>query len=316
MKDYIEKCLRRSITIEENKEILKKLPLKYAGSYNVYSIFMDEIEWITIQPKMEIRLNTLRYDQKQIQKVSGLNCAFYFKKLSYYCKETMMNEGIPFIIEGKQMYLPFLGMILTNREERKLEPVYEISFLTQKLLLCALYERWKNMSVTKIAERLGVSKMSISRCFDEIEYLDIDILDTTGNYRKITVVDEPKELWQKILPILRNPIIRTYEFVEDVMLQKKAGITALCEYSMLADNLYPTYAITKKDFKEFNPKKFRKVSLGEEKGSVVLELGYFIDYMEKGIQDPLSVWMCISDKEKEDERIEMSIDEMLEEYVW
>ena len=85
---------------------------------------------------------------------------------------------------------------------------------------------------------------------------------------------------------------------------------------MLEDNPYSTYAITKKDFKEFNPKEFRKVSVGEEKGSVVFELGYFIDYMEKGIQDPLSVWMCMSEEEKEDERIEMSIDKMLEEYVW
>ncbi|MDO4340082.1 MAG: hypothetical protein Q4C91_18655 [Eubacteriales bacterium] len=76
---------------------------------------------------------------------------------------------------------------------------------------------------------------------------------------------------------------------------------------MLEDNSYPTYAITKKDLNEFDPKEFRQVPRGEEKGCIVLELGYFIDFMKKGIQDPLSVWMCMSEDEKEDERIEMSI---------
>lgn len=316
MKNYIEKCLRRNIEIEENKNILKILPLKYTGSYKLYSVFMDGIEWMILQPKIEIRLNTLRHDQKQVQKVSGLNCALYFTKLSHYSKEIMINEGIPFIIEGKQMFLPFLGMLLIDREDRKLAPVHVISFLTQKLLLCALYERWEDMSVTKVAERMGVTKMSVSRCFDEMEYLDIEILDTTRKYRKVTVAKESKILWEKIAPVLRNPVIAKYELAEDVRLKKRAGITALCEYFMLEDNYYPTYAITKKDLNEFNPKEFRQVSVGEEKGCIVLELGYFIDYMKKGIQDPLSVWMSISKEEKEDERVEMSIDEMLEEYVW
>lgn len=316
MKNYIERCLKRNITIEENKEILEKLPLKYTGSYRIYSVFIDGIEWLILEPKIEIRLNALRQDQRQVQKVSGLNCALYFTKLRYYTKETMLNEGIPFIVEEKQMYLPFLGIIMADQDERKLAPVYRISFLTQKLLLSALYDRWENMSVTKIAETLGVSKMSVSRCFDEIEYLDIDILDKTGKYRKVTITDETKVLWGKIIPFLRNPVITRYEFTEDVRLQKKAGITALCEYSMLEDNPYPTYAITKKDLQEFHPKHFKQALDGEEKGSVVLEVGYFINYRGKKIQDPLSVWMSVSEEEKEDERIEMSIDEMLEEYVW
>ena len=37
---------------------------------------------------------------------------------------------------------------------------------------------------------------------------------------------------------------------KDIQLEKKAGITALCEYSLLSDNEYPTYAITKKEITE------------------------------------------------------------------
>ena len=48
----------------------------------------------------------------------------------------------------------------------------------------------------------------------------------------------------------------------------------------------------------------------------MLEVGYFIDFEDKKIQDPLSVMLSLSEKDLEDERVQMCIDEMLEEYVW
>lgn len=316
VKKYIEKCLRRTVTIENNTELLKRLPLKYKGIYNLFSVLHDGIEWIIVQPKVEVRLNTLRYDRSQIEKVSGFNCALYFTKINHYAKETMMNEGIPFIIAEQQMFLPFLGMVLLEKDNRRLAPVHMISFLTQKLLLCALYDKWNAMNVTKIAERLGVTKMSVTRCLDEIEYLDLDILDISGKTRKISVGDEPKTLWEKIKPVLRNPIITRFQLAEDIHLEKKAGMTALCEYSLLSDNSYPTYAITKKELSDVNIRSIRQISAGEEVGCEVLELGYFIDLNGKQVQDPLSVVLSLSREDMADERVQLCIDEMLEGYVW
>lgn len=316
MKEYIEKCLRLPVTIEENVDVWKKLPLKYKGNYNLFSVYLNKIEWLIAQPKEELRLTALRNDRNQIEKASGLNCAFYFTKLNHYSKDTMMNEGIPFIVVEKQVYLPFLGMILSDKDDRRLAPVREISFLTQKLLLCALYEKWQDMNVTKIAERLGVTKMSVTRCLDEIEYLEIDVLDTTGKSRKVTVESDTKKVWGKISPFLRNPVITKYQLAEDIGLEKKAGISALCEYSLLSDNTYPTYGITKKELKETALKGYRQIVAGEDMGCEVLELGYFIDFNGKQVQDPLSVLLSMSDTDMGDERVQRCVDEMLEEYVW
>lgn len=316
MKEYIEKCLRLPVTIEENVDVWKKLPLKYKGNYNLFSVYLNKIEWLIAQPKEELRLTALRNDRNQIEKASGLNCAFYFTKLNHYSKDTMMNEGIPFIVVEKQVYLPFLGMILSDKDDRRLAPVREISFLTQKLLLCALYEKWQDMNVTKIAERLGVTKMSVTRCLDEIEYLEIDVLDTTGKLRKVTVESDTKKVWGKISPFLRNPVITKYQLAEDIGLEKKAGISALCEYSLLSDNTYPTYGITKKELKETALKEYRQIAAGEDMSCEVLELGYFIDFNGKQVQDPLSVLLSMSDTDMGDERVQRCVDEMLEEYVW
>lgn len=118
-----------------------------------------------------------------------------------------------------------------------------------------------------------------SRCFDEIEYLNVNILDTKGRSRAITIPPDVKQLWEQIQHILRDPVIRRYAFPDDIHLEKKTR-------------------------------------RGEEIGCVVLELGYFIDYGQKSIQDPLSVALSLTDEEKQDERVMISINEMLEEYVW
>ncbi len=152
----------------------------------------------------------------------------------------------------------------------------------------AIYERWNEVKVSEAAERLSVSRKSASRCFDELEYLNIDKLGMKGKSRVINVPDD----------------------------RKKASISALCEYSLLSDNTYPTYAVTKKELKASGVKMEKQASVSEEIGCIVLELGYFIDFFGKGVQNPLSVALSLTREAKEEERVKISVNEMLEEYVW
>ena len=237
--------------------------------------------WIAIQPKADVGLAALRKDWIKIEKAAGLNCAIFFDSTSFYIKEKLLEEGIPFVLKDKQVYLPFIGYLLSNENERKISPVHLISFLTQKVILVAIYEKWENVTASKAAIRLGVTKMSANRCFDEIEYLNVDILGMKGKSRVITVPADIQKLWNDVRVILRNPVIARYELKEDIQLEKKAGITALCEYSLLSDNEYPTYAITKKEITESGIRKMKQVHSGEEIGCVVLELGYFINFKNK-----------------------------------
>ena len=316
MKNYLEKTLRQQVSIKANNSLCDKLPLAFKGRYYFFDIETNGMHWVAIKPKSDAGLVTLRKDRAKVQVAAGLNCAIFMDSTTCYIKEKMIEEGIPFVLADKQVYLPFIGFLLTSSGERDIAPVQLISYLTQKLILTAIYEKWDKVTVSEAAVRLGVTKTSVTRCFDEIEYLSIDILDAKGKSRAITVSEDRKQLWEKLQSVLRNPVIARYELREDLLLDKKAGITALCEYSLLSDNDYPTYAITKKEISETGIKKMKRVCRGEEIGCVVLELGYFIDFENKKIEDPLSVVLSLSDEEKQDERVSISINEMLEEYVW
>lgn len=316
MKEYLEKTLRQKVSIKANNSLCDKLPLAFKGRYYFFDIETNGMHWVAIKPKSDAGLVTLRKDRAKVQAAAGLNCAIFMDSTTCYIKEKMIEEGIPFVLADKQVYLPFIGFLLTSSGERDITPVQLISYLTQKLILTAIYEKWDKVTVSEAAVRLGVTKTSVTRCFDEIEYLGIDILDAKGKSRAITVSEDRKQLWEKLQSVLRNPVIARYELREDLLLDKKAGITALCEYSLLSDNDYPTYAITKKEISEMGIKKMKRVRRGEEIGCVVLELGYFINFDNKKIEDPLSVVLSLSDEEKQDERVSISINEMLEEYVW
>lgn len=316
MRDYLEKTLRQPVDVKKNSNLYRKLPLVYRGRYEFYDIEVGKADFVAIVPQTSVGLITMRKDIKLIEKELNANCAFVFESVTFYIKEKLLDEGIPYVVIDKQIYLPFLGYALSKNDARDLPRVDTISYLTQKLLLTAIYNKWEDVTVSEAGRRLGVTKMSLSRCFDELEVLGINILGIKGKSRVITVQKDKKLLWEDLQRVLRNPVITRYEFTEDIMLRNKAGVTALCEYSLMSDNAYPTYAILKKELKDLNLKSYRRARSEDEIGCVVLELGYFIDFDGKNFEDPLSVALTLTDEEMQDERVAISVDSMLEEYVW
>ena len=218
MREYLKKTLRQNVKIKENNDLYDRLPLAFKGRYDLFDVEINGIDWLAIQPKGDVGLIALRKDRAKVQNISGLNCAIFLKSTTPYIKEKLVEDGIPFVLKGKQVYLPFIGCLLSNSGERDIAPVDIISYLTQKLILMAIYERWNKVTVSEAATKLGVSKTSASRCFDEIEYLNVNILDTKGKARAVTVPSDIKQLWEQLQHILRSPVIRRFEFPNDIYL--------------------------------------------------------------------------------------------------
>ena len=315
MKNYLERSLHMEVSIKEAAAVYDKLPLMYKGMYNIFLVSSGGVNWIAIEPKGETSLPQLRKNRAVVEKTAGLNCAVFLQKSNYYSREKMVEEGIPFVLQDKEIYLPFLGVLLSASKSRDIKPVHQISFLTQKILITGIYQPYDKATVTDISKLVGVSKMAVSKCFDEIEYLGIDVMDSKGKSRALTMTGDKRALWEMISPFLRDPVIKRFELIDDVRLKRQAGLSALCSYSLLSDNAYPTYAVTKEDISESGVREKKLAGKNEEKGSVVLELGYFIDVVKAGIQDPLSVSLSLGEY-ADDERVQLSVEEMFKEYVW
>ncbi|MDD3746135.1 MAG: hypothetical protein PHD70_06630 [Anaerostipes sp.] len=109
MKKYLEKILRQKVSIEEEKVLYKELPLSYQGRYTIYRVGINGVPWIAMKPKQKLGLVTMRRDRIKVEKIVQLNCALFLEAATFYVKEKLLDEGIPFIVQDKQMYLSFGG---------------------------------------------------------------------------------------------------------------------------------------------------------------------------------------------------------------
>ncbi|HJD27150.1 MAG TPA: helix-turn-helix domain-containing protein [Candidatus Blautia intestinipullorum] len=314
MKDFIEKTLHQKVEIIPYKEI-KKFPLVLRTNYQFYRMkIMDQI-CILAKPEENFGMAALRRQQRQIEHLAGVYCVLYLNNMNYYSRDKMLEEGIPFVWENHQVYIPFLGLLLKQNEARVIKPCLKISFLTQKFLLIALYEEWDDLTVTVVAEQIKVSKMSVTRVFDEIESLGIPVLAKRGRSRRYIKIGSKKEIWGTIRPFLRTPLVREYYLERNLSnISIKSGMSGLAELSMLEDNSYPTYAITKYEIREKGIDQERQIPRDEIPGCVVQEIGYCIPFYNGNIIDPLSIYLLL--KDVDDPRVETALEKMLEEYVW
>ena len=74
--------------------------------------------------------------------------------------------------------------------------------------------------------------------------------------------------------------------------------------------------MAKKDIKDLELKDRLVDIKKDEPGCIIQEVGYVVSFGKGDAIDPLSLLLSLTDDEKADERIEISIRKMLEEYVW
>lgn len=316
MKEYIEKILHQDVQIIPYEET-NRLPLAYRSVYLLYRMIIGNQEALLAAPGDRIPLADLRKQHRQMEVYTGLSCVLYLKDMNYYTRDALLKEGIPFVWEEHQIYLPFIGAFLDDHPRQPVPTCVQISYLTQKLLLTALYQGWQSVTVTKAAGILGVAKTSITRCFDELEAMDIPYLTVRSRARNFNADSDKKGMWQAIQPILRTPVIKTYTLREKPAISLPlAGTMALAHYSMLDDGMYPIYAVTKKELAQVDISADNRVPAGETPGCLVQELGYHITFQDKKAVDPLTVVLSLTEEELADPRVSMAVDEMLEEHVW
>lgn len=316
MKRFLERILRYSIELTEFKE-KSKLPLIYEGNYKLHLARIQDVEFLMAEPVQNMNLSVLRKQHKQLEYLTGMQCVLVLEKMNYYAKEILLEEGIPFVWKDKQVYLPFIGVLLQNQTDRNLQECRQISYLTQKLMLTAIYENWQDINVTKAAEKLGVTKTSVTRVYDEIEILKIPYLTKKGRARVFSCGENRKDMWDEIKPHMRSPLVRQFDLRREIdRVRLLSGISALSHYSMLNDNGYQTYAVEKKEIGQLMIEKRDIVVSGESPRCIIQELGYLIPFDNGAAIDPLSVTLLLTEEEKQDERVEMSVENMLEEYVW
>ncbi len=306
---------------------IDKMPLFLRKGYKYHAVSVGEVKLLLVDCSKKSNLNgdELIKNVENIQKYTdtSFGVVLIFNSATNYLRELLIASRIAFVIPGKQIYIPMLGMVLVERmqpkyKNEKIVANAKLQPTTQALFLNLLVTNDFSRSMEVIAKELNVTKMSISRAFKEL--YDMDLVDERCvkagcNY---LFKDRPYEVWEKGKSKLFNPIMKAIYVLEDsISMALKdeliiSGESALAEYSMLSSPKTPVFGITSKRLKLFEGQ-YKKVPF-KDQGTYIIEVWKHELPYQNGIVNPLGVALLLQDVI--DERINISITEMLGNYTW
>lgn len=287
----------------------RSLPLYIAEGYDFCGIVIGEKHCITIKPRGELAtLSALKKQIAKIQELDNVPIVLELDAVSFYRRKSLIENNIPFVTP-KQVFLPFIGTMLTNENETK-EKIDKFVFSTQQLFLMYLYSNKKKFYVSAATEVLPFTPMTLTRAVKQLEATGLFFVTKDGVNKVIEAKYNRAELFEKAKIFLLNPV-RKWGYIDknnitsDMVL---AGESALSKSTMLNPPRLITYAIWNKNF----DKTKLTNELIDPETQVRLELWAYNPklFSSENTADRLSV--ALSFEDNNDERLEEAVEELIE----
>jgi hypothetical protein len=298
----------------------KTLPLFLRELYVFYWLRILNREAVLMLPKgrEEPTPATVAQHMRKVREKGVEDLVLVTEAVSSLYRKRLIEQQIPFIVPGNQLYLPMLGMDLREhfRSLRTAKPGF--SPATQVLVLDALYHPRQEADMpTAAAGRLGYSVMTLTRAFDELEQAGLGEHTVKGKERRLALPDKPLHLWEAALPFLKKPVNKFRYAVSKLPAGTgfKAGLSALSEYSHLAPPDTESVAVDAEAYRGIVKTAILETH-NPGPGSQCIELWAYppARFGKKGIADPLSVYLSL--KHEEDERVQQALKELLRGMKW
>ncbi|MCK9275212.1 MAG: hypothetical protein M0P57_08985 [Syntrophales bacterium] len=241
------------------------------------------------------------------------------RDLPGYVRRRLIERKIPFVVPGRQLYWPDLGLAVQAKKAKRAPlPVRVLSPSTQAVLIYALKGGMIDTATPKIlSQKLRYTTMSMSRAIDEIEANKLGLVTRRGRERLLSFMEGTRTLWDKAKPFMQTPVrtkVRVRESLLAPELRIEAGETALAGLSMLAFPEEPVYAMGRRAWKGIADK--IEIIPVQDDGTCLVELWRYdpVLFSKEGKVDVFSLYLSL--REDDDERIEAALEEMMEKIEW
>lgn len=237
-----------------------------------------------------------------------------------YARNRMVQAGVPFIVPGSQMFLPFLMVDLRERFSRV--PAAPGASLTPAAQCIFLYHLLRKSlagsSLRSIAGKVGYSAMMMSRAKDELEAAGICESVRHGRSLVLEFHGHRLSLWKRALPFLSSPVKRSHwvKWPSVGYPAVKSGLTALSLHTMIEDDRIPTYALPQESYRVNLEQELFHGCPGPSEADVQLEAWTYNPLLlgTSECVDPLSLYLSLRDSA--DERVQQQLETLIEEVNW
>lgn len=310
--EYLKRVLGIETTYENGD--LKGFPNFIGVRYDLRPVLLDGKKAVFVYPKTQLEpVETLKKHLTRIKNGTNLPVVLVLEQITSRQKEYLIREKIPFVVDGKQIYLPFMAVYLTERCDAEKVPRKEILPSAQLLLLHFIYNGARELSASQAAKDLKLTPTSISRASKQLEEMGLLKTRKFGVQKMLFSDDTPEMLFQHAEKKLANPVKRTVylprKYVDSGLLE--SGYSALSEYSMLNAPSVKCYAAEK--ISQWKTQQTN--SLQDSQTQVAVEMWRYDPrrLSNEKMVDVLS--LALSLREDTDERVEEAVEEMLND-LW
>lgn len=272
---------------------------------------------IELDEKFSKDSRILHHQMENYQYFAKMYVAYSVKNISRQSRSAYIEHGISFICLPDQVYLPFLGMLLTNRFNReKIVSNDKMTPTAQQLFLLLLYSDGDPVSKSKAALMMKKSAASITSASAILVKFGLVVQKRNGKELLLYRTKSGVELLNMARPYLINPVktVITVYKIREYLKIPFAGETALGKYGMLNEPAIECRAIYGKTIDagvSFNEEEWEK----EDKLLHIQQWKYDCNlFSHNDLVDPVS--LACSFMGNKDERIEIELEKMIKEYQW
>ena len=267
-------------------------------------------------------LSEVRTWLDKVKALAGQPAVYVTDALASYERRRLIEQKVPFIVPGNQLYLPDLGLDL-REYFRQRAPATDagLSPSAQAMLITALLRQpWQpDWQPSKVAAALSYTPMTLSRAVKELTAAGLAAAHTVGRSRWLRMELSPEQIWERAKPALRTPVRRTVWVAAQGSAAHRpsrlAGLSALARYSMLTEPKWPVHALTAADWKAATDAGVRALP-EPEVGAQEWQLWSYSPALvpDADTVDPISLTLSL--QENADDRIQLALDELKGRLPW
>ncbi len=290
------------------------VPALYPALFTLCKGVLREAECIFVMDRGKAALTPVAIEKhlQQLRTYLGENLIYVGVPQGVHDIPRMMQRGLPFVVPGKAISLPFLAV--QYRQTKASKPLSEkFSTCEQLILLWTLLKgSTDGFTAHDLMEDLPYTRVSLQTAFDALQQRGLAILERLPGSRKLTLCFRTtgKQLWEAAQPYLVSPVKKTVG-VQVPPTDTLAGIDALAQRTHLGEAETPTtYAIAHRDFTKLNTE-----CMPLQLAPIKLQLwAYPPTFLGDDQIDLFSLLLSL--KDELDERVQSECDKLLENFKW
>ena len=278
-------------------------------------IFNVEFAIVDISNEVELTIAAMKKQKAKYEEVLQCPIVYDMKINSLSMRNALVKNGISFVDLPENLFIPFIGVVLKDVYRKQVIRTDKMMPTTQMVFLKLLYmEDEESILKSDIASELNLTRTSVTRATVQLREMGLICEQKSGTEINVKRRYSRRACYDKAKEYLINPVQKIVASVKDEKTIEllNAGETALSLFSELNPPVLEEKAVYKGD--EI-VEQFVSVDTRYEDWDKCLKIQLWKYnpwyFAVDGCVDPVSLACTFIGTE--DERIEMGIEELLEE---